>query len=297
MLLSLNFNNLSIEGYAAFILALIFTIITIASCIYFARHKEINKILNVLIVFVFPMLTILCWVYLLLNVLGFNVAVALGISFGCAVGYAIVAFAISALVAYIIKKKKEKQEVAEKTVDEPIASATIENEEEDKTAENKEEVLEDTTVIAPLMLTHEEPEQESTFVETENVENTETEETSENETTSYENNEIVENDEEAEPQDEVDSNDETEEVVGNYETETEAEEQNSETDETTEETQLEEVEDISEEEPTEQVVGSDETSIQETISEDSEETTPVEEPLEIVEDENSTDTDNTDEDK
>jgi len=147
MLLNMNFSHLSVEGYTAFILAIIFTIISIASFIFFAKHKNSNKIINILTAIVFPALSIFCWVYLLAIVLGANLAVSLGTSFGATCGYALIA----ALIAWLINKKIEEKNNVEKINEETENSETEETEEpifgpllmvEDK----KEDIVEENVV-------------------------------------------------------------------------------------------------------------------------------------------------------
>ena len=106
MLLSLNFSHLSVEGYTSFILAIIFTIFSLACAIYFARHKKLSTLLTILIAVVFPMIAIFCWIYLLLTVLTQPLVNTLCISFACAVGYGIAVVGIAFLVDFL-KKKKE----------------------------------------------------------------------------------------------------------------------------------------------------------------------------------------------
>ena len=115
MLLSLNFSNLSIEGYTAFILAIIFTVFSLACAIYFARHKNVSTALSVVITLVFPLIAIFCWVYLLLTVLNQPLVNTLCISFACAVGYALIATGIALLVIFLKKKNAAKKESEENT--------------------------------------------------------------------------------------------------------------------------------------------------------------------------------------
>lgn len=106
----MNFENLSTEGYVAFILAIIFTIVTIASAIYFARHKKINLVLNIFITLIFPILTVFCWTYLFMNLYAFDFAMSMYVSLGTAVGYGLLAFGISLLISCLINRKKIKNE-------------------------------------------------------------------------------------------------------------------------------------------------------------------------------------------
>ncbi len=145
MLLSLNFTNLSTEGYAAFILAIIFTIITLAAIIYFARNKDAGKILNVLTAIVFPMVTVFCWVYLLANLSSLGIGVSLGVSFASAIAYVLIALIISFIVNTIVENKQQKQE---STSDNESENEVV----EEQTFDNESEDVARTTT--PLMIEH-----------------------------------------------------------------------------------------------------------------------------------------------
>ena len=116
----MNFDNLSTEGCAAFILAIVFTVITFASIIYFATHKTAKTLLAVLATMVFPVISVFCWTYLIMNVCEQAIAFSLYISLGAAVGYLIIALAIAAI---IIAARKSKQNKADKVVVEEIPAA------------------------------------------------------------------------------------------------------------------------------------------------------------------------------
>lgn len=116
----MNFSNLSVEGYSAFILALFFSIVSIASFIYFLKHKDTtNTVLTVLITLVFPMLTVFFWSYMMFNLYDFQISLALGISFGIALGYGVIALCIALIVNAVAKSK------ANKKVEEPAEEATL----------------------------------------------------------------------------------------------------------------------------------------------------------------------------
>ncbi len=153
MLLSLKLSNLSVEGSAAFVLAIIFTILSVAAVIFFARHIQINKILLVIITLVLPFIAVFCWVYLLLDVLNFQPLINLGISIGAAVGYVLIALAIAYLIAFIVSRKKNEvveeqtQETAEpillehtpEVVEEETAEEVVQEEAEEPAQEEQEE--------------------------------------------------------------------------------------------------------------------------------------------------------------
>ena len=167
-LLSINFNNLSAEGYAAFILAIIFTIVTIAATIYYLRHKDAGKLTAVLAGIVFPVISVFCWCYLLCVIFSYNLAVSLGIAFGCAAGYALIACAVGLIVIAIknhIENKAEEQETAgvventEENVEESVEEKTEEAEEqpeeegvEENVEENVEEEQEETTEVEEAVI-------------------------------------------------------------------------------------------------------------------------------------------------
>ena len=109
----MNFNNLSNEGYAAFVLAIIFTIVTIASFIYYVRHKNLNTIVGIVTTLVIPGITVFCWLYVILTVRSFEAGTSL---LWAGVG-ALAYMALAVLVAWLIslcynKKPQEKAEAA-----------------------------------------------------------------------------------------------------------------------------------------------------------------------------------------
>ena len=64
----LNLKNLTTDGLVAFILAIIFTIACLASFIYYARNKELNRVVTIVITMVLPTIAVFCWMYLILKV-------------------------------------------------------------------------------------------------------------------------------------------------------------------------------------------------------------------------------------
>lgn len=139
---SLNFSNLTTEGYAAFVLALIFTIVSLAGFIYFAKHKDAGKVVIALTTLVFPVLAIFCWVYLIMNICAYSIAVSLGVALGTSVGYAVIAICLALIIEASMKANaKKKAELEAKKAEE--ASNVVETTEE-TTEEVKEETTEET---------------------------------------------------------------------------------------------------------------------------------------------------------
>ena len=108
----MNLNNLSVESQAAFILAIVFTIISIAGAIVYARrHENAGNVLKILTAIVFPFIAIFCWVYMLLNILaGFSIGTSFYSAFLITLAFFLVVLGIYALVVYFKKRKKEREE-------------------------------------------------------------------------------------------------------------------------------------------------------------------------------------------
>lgn len=186
MCAGMNFDNLTAEGYAAFILALIFSIVSIAGFIYFARHKDAGKVVLILTTLAFPVLAIFFWMYLIMNICAYNLAVSLGVAFGTSLGYAVVAICLALIINAIIKSNKNKKAEKEakaaeekanvtESVEEPVTE-TVETTEE--TAEDEEQKLlnapETEEPVALLEENHEQPEAvEEEVAVPENTETTE----------------------------------------------------------------------------------------------------------------------------
>lgn len=131
----MDLNNLSVESQAAFILAIVFTIISIAGAIiYFRRREEAGNVIKILTALVFPFIAIFCWIYMLLNVLAnFNI----GTSFYSAFLITLALFAIVIAIYYIVvnaeirKKEREEQkrieEEEEKAKQEALYLKKLEN--------------------------------------------------------------------------------------------------------------------------------------------------------------------------
>lgn len=218
MILNINLSNLTSEAYAALVLAIIFTVATIASAIFFARHKETKLVVTILAAFVFPALAVFCWLYLILTVCDIALKWSLLYAFIGAIGYVIVAVAVAYAILAIIKAranrpvKVKETPVAEEAQPEETAETEETTEEEqveivetEETLEEEPEKIEDQSTSA-LLLTHTEElaEEPAEGQETEE-ENTETEETQAEE---------VETEEPAEENAEI----ETEEVADDGET-------------------------------------------------------------------------------
>lgn len=203
----LDFTNLRAESYAAFILAIVFTIITIAGAIVILRRRfKTSMLIKVLTTIVFPFVAIFCWLYMILNTTAnFDIITSLYSSFLITLGFFGIVVAVYFITLAIIKKKKEKDlaymksletevEDLEKTVSE-MESAKQEEQ------ENEEDNNEVTPTVAGLIEnntteTSDENviEVETNEIDSENAEennDTETEEVSEeNEEVSEENEEV-----------------------------------------------------------------------------------------------------------
>lgn len=201
----LDFTNLRAESYAAFILAIVFTIITIAGAIVILRRRfKTSTLIKVLTTIVFPFVAIFCWLYMILNTTAnFDIITSLYSSFLITLGFFGIVVAVYFITLAIIKKKKEKDlaymksletevEDLEKTVSE-MESAKQEEQ------ENEEDNNEVTPTVAGLI------ENNTTETSDENVIEVETNEvTSENaeENNDTETNELFEENEEVQQENE-----------------------------------------------------------------------------------------------
>lgn len=201
----LDFTNLRAESYAAFILAIVFTIITIAGAIVILRRRfKTSMLIKVLTTIVFPFVAIFCWLYMILNTTAnFDIITSLYSSFLITLGFFGIVVAVYFITLAIIKKKKEKElaymksletevEDLEKTVSE-MESAKQEEQ------ENEEDNDEVTPTVAGLI------ENNTTETSDENVIEVETNEvTSENaeENNATEPNELSEENEEVQQENE-----------------------------------------------------------------------------------------------
>ena len=201
----LDFTNLRAESYAAFILAIVFTIITIAGAIVILRRRfKTSTLIKVLTTIVFPFVAIFCWLYMILNTTAnFDIITSLYSSFLITLGFFGIVVAVYFITLAIIRKKKEKDlaymksletevEDLEKTVSE-MESAKQEEQ------ENEEDNNEVTPTVAGLI------ENNTTETSDENVIEVETNEvTSENaeENNATEPNELSEENEEVQQENE-----------------------------------------------------------------------------------------------
>ena len=162
----LNFNNLSTEGYTTFVLAVLFTIITLASMIYYVRRKNVTSVAAILITLVFPALTVFCWMYLILLVREYETGTALLWAFIAVVAYLALATIIATIVAFTAKDKAPVVENAEKKAEEANEEEVllIEAPAEEKAEEVAEEPIEEATeepVEEPIEEATEEPAEEA----------------------------------------------------------------------------------------------------------------------------------------
>jgi len=138
----MNFSNLSAEGYASFIIAIIFTMAAVATSIFFARHKKQNLIITILAAFVFPAIAVFCWLYLILIVSDFTIKWSLIWALVGTVGYVLlalaVAFSAKAIINHLANRPvKEEQALVEETTEE---------------IEETEEIVEETEEQMPLLI-------------------------------------------------------------------------------------------------------------------------------------------------
>ncbi|MDE6583048.1 MAG: hypothetical protein K2K31_00135, partial [Clostridia bacterium] len=96
--LVVDFGHLPSEGFAALILAIIFTIVSLATVIYYFRHKDLNKIWLAVIILALPALSIFCWIYLIISITDLGIGACFYISFICAVAYML----IMVLIGFIL---------------------------------------------------------------------------------------------------------------------------------------------------------------------------------------------------
>ena len=209
----LDFTNLSTESYAAFILAIVFTIITIAGAIVILRRRfKTSMLIKVLTTIVFPFVAIFCWLYMILNTTAnFDIITSLYSSFLITLGFFGIVVAVYFITLAIIKKKKEKDlaymksletevEDLEKTVSE-MESAKQEEQ------ENEEDNNEVTPTVAGLIEnnTTETSDENVIEVETNEIDSENAEENNDTETegVSEENEEVQQENEEKQEESEV----------------------------------------------------------------------------------------------
>ncbi len=174
----MDFSNLSAEGYASFILAIIFTIATIAMAIFFARHKKQNLIITILAAFVLPAVSVLLWLYLIFVVSDFTLKWAFVWAFVGTIVYLLLALAVTFIAKAIIKNLENKPVQEEANLTEETTEEPVEETEEVAEVVEEEPVQEEPMTL--LIADVEEPVQEE-VVEEQTEETTEeaVEETSE----------------------------------------------------------------------------------------------------------------------
>lgn len=128
--MNLTFENLTTEGYVAFVLAIIFTIFAIAGFIIFARHRDLNKGVVLVIALVLPFFAVFCWAYLILNVIKYNTVMSLAISAGSAVGYVLLALCFALILNACLKNRGNKQPKENKDEEENVEESLKEEQEE-----------------------------------------------------------------------------------------------------------------------------------------------------------------------
>ena len=181
----MNFNNLTTEGYTAFILAIIFSITTIALIINFFRNSQTNKFITILTTLVSPILTVFCWFYLIMNVCAYSLEYCLYIALAAAVAYAILSVSIGFVINAILNKEPKTKQKKEKKV--KVKKAKV------------KKVKETQTAVVPLLIENQEAAKqiENQLSEEKDAENTESVESAEDASSSEKTvEEIVENEEE-----------------------------------------------------------------------------------------------------
>ena len=201
----LDFTNLRAESYAAFILAIVFTIITIAGAIVILRRRfKTSTLIKVLTTIVFPFVAIFCWLYMILNTTAnFDIITSLYSSFLITLGFFGIVVAVYFITLAIIKKKKEKDLAYMKSLETEVEDlektvSEMENAKQEE-QENEEDNNEVTPTVAGLI------ENNTTETSDENVIEVETNEvTSENaeENNDTETNELSEENEEVQQENE-----------------------------------------------------------------------------------------------
>ena len=142
----MNFSNLSGEGLMAFILGLVFSVLSIAAFIYFAKNKNIGKPLAIVTTIVLPFLSIFCWIYLIMNIYSQPLPMALAISFASALAYTVVAIVIAAICNNVSKSNNSMKTIREqdaKKVEKTQVTAPVAKKEEKKSEEK---------ILKPLLI-------------------------------------------------------------------------------------------------------------------------------------------------
>lgn len=182
----LDFTNLRAESYAAFILAIVFTIITIAGAIVILRRRfKTSMLIKVLTTIVFPFVAIFCWLYMILNTTAnFDIITSLYSSFLITLGFFGIVVAVYFITLAIIKKKKEKDLAYMKSLETEVEDLekTL-NEKEQENAQNNENDVNEIVIANDVIENSEENNKEETVnptnVEKQEVENQEVEQAEE----------------------------------------------------------------------------------------------------------------------
>ena len=105
----LDLSNLSTESYAAFILAIVFTVITLAGAIVLLRRSfKASTLIKVITTIVFPFVAIFCWLYMIMDTCSTLEAITcLYSSFLITLDFFAITIGIYYLTITLIKKKKE----------------------------------------------------------------------------------------------------------------------------------------------------------------------------------------------
>ena len=171
----LDLSNLSNESYAAFVLAIVFTIITLAGAIIILRRSfKTSTVIKVLTTIVFPFIAIFCWLYMILDTCStLNSITSLYSSFLITLGFYLIVIAIYFITVAAIKKKKEKDlaymkslEIEVEDLEKTLSEKEKENAELNNTEENEIVIPEENNDVENNNV------EEESNVESENVEET-----------------------------------------------------------------------------------------------------------------------------
>ena len=149
----LDFTNLSTESYAAFILAIVFTIITIAGAIVILRRRfKTSTLIKVLTTIVFPFVAIFCWLYMILNTTAnFDIITSLYSSFLITLGFFGIVVAVYFITLAIIKKKKEKDLAYMKSLETEVEDLEKTVSEMESAKQEEQENEEDNNEVTPTV--------------------------------------------------------------------------------------------------------------------------------------------------
>ena len=149
----LDFTNLSTESYAAFILAIVFTIITIAGAIVILRRRfKTSMLIKVLTTIVFPFVAIFCWLYMILNTTAnFDIITSLYSSFLITLGFFGIVVAVYFITLAIIKKKKEKDLAYMKSLETEVEDLEKTVSEMESAKQEEQENEEDNNEVTPTV--------------------------------------------------------------------------------------------------------------------------------------------------